>query len=38
MLKTWAGGGALSRRGTVLVDVRGNTLIISDVQSQIPII
>jgi type IV pilus assembly protein PilQ len=38
LLKTWAGGGALSRRGTVLVDTRGNTLIISDVQSQIPII
>ena len=38
LLKTWAGGGALSRRGTVLVDARGNTLIISDVQSQIPII
>ena len=38
LLKTWAGGGALSRRGTVLVDTRGNTLIISDVESQIPII
>jgi type IV pilus assembly protein PilQ len=38
LLKTWTGGGALSRRGTVLVDARGNTLIISDVQSQIPII
>ena len=38
MLKTWAGGGALSRRGTVLVDARSNTLIISDVQTQIPII
>ncbi len=38
LLKTWSGGGALSRRGTVLVDLRGNTLIISDVQSQIPII
>jgi type IV pilus assembly protein PilQ len=38
LLKTWAGGGALSRRGTVLVDARGNTLIISDVQTQIPII
>jgi type IV pilus assembly protein PilQ len=38
LLKSWAGGGALSRRGTVLVDVRGNTLIISDVASQIPII
>ncbi len=38
LLKTWAGGGALSHRGTVLVDTRGNMLIISDVQSQIPII
>ena len=38
LLKTWAGGGALSRRGTVLVDARANTLIISDVQTQIPII
>jgi type IV pilus assembly protein PilQ len=38
LLKTWAGGGALSRRGTVLVDARSNTLIISDVQTQIPII
>ena len=26
ILKTWAGGGALSRRGTVLFDARGNTL------------
>jgi type IV pilus assembly protein PilQ len=38
LLKTWTGGGALTRRGTVLVDVRGNTLIVSDVQSQIPTI
>ena len=38
LLKTWAGGGALSRRGTVLVDARSNTLIVSDVQTQIPII
>lgn len=38
LLKSWAGGGALSRRGTVLVDIRANTLIISDVQSQMPII
>ena len=38
LLKTWAGGGALSRRGTVLVDARANTLIVSDVQSQMPII
>jgi type IV pilus secretin PilQ/predicted competence protein len=38
LLKSWAGGGALSRRGTVLVDERANTLIISDIQAQIPII
>jgi type IV pilus assembly protein PilQ len=38
MLKSWAGGGALSKRGTILVDERTNTLIISDIQSQIPII
>lgn len=38
LLKTWAGGGALSRRGTVMVDARNNTLIISDVASQMPII
>ncbi len=38
LLKTWSGGGALSRRGTVLVDVRGNTLIVSDVESHIPIL
>ena len=38
ILKTWAGGGALSRRGTVLVDARANTLIISDVQTQMPIL
>jgi type IV pilus assembly protein PilQ len=38
LLKNWIGGGALTRRGIVLVDVRGNTLVISDVQSQIPII
>lgn len=38
LLKSWAGGGALTRRGTVLVDERANTLIISDIQSQIPII
>ncbi|HMD87460.1 MAG TPA: type IV pilus secretin PilQ [Terriglobia bacterium] len=38
LLKNWVGGGALSRRGIVLVDARGNTLVISDVQSQIPII
>jgi type IV pilus assembly protein PilQ len=38
LLKTWAGGGALSKRGTVLVDARSNTLIVSDVNSQIPVI
>ncbi len=38
MLKTWVGGGALSKRGNVLTDDRTNTLIISDVQTQIPII
>jgi type IV pilus assembly protein PilQ len=38
LLKSWAGGGALSRRGIVLVDERANTLIVSDIQSQIPII
>ncbi len=38
MLRTWVGGGALTKRGNVLTDERTNTLIISDVQSQIPII
>jgi type IV pilus assembly protein PilQ len=38
LLKSWAGGGALSKRGNVLVDDRTNTLIISDIQTQIPII
>jgi type IV pilus assembly protein PilQ len=38
LLTTWVGGGALTRRGNLLVDTRSNTLIISDVQSQIPII
>ncbi len=38
ILKSWTGGGALSRRGIVLVDTRSNTLIISDIASQIPII
>jgi len=38
LLQKWSGGGALSRRGSVLVDDRTNTLIISDVASQIPII
>ena len=38
LLKTWTGPGALTKRGTVLVDTRSNTLIVSDVQAQIPII
>jgi type IV pilus assembly protein PilQ len=38
LLKSWSGGGALSKRGSVLVDERTNTLIISDVASQIPIV
>ncbi len=38
ILKSWTGGGALTRRGQALVDARTNTLIISDVASQIPII
>jgi type IV pilus assembly protein PilQ len=38
MIKSWAGGGALSKRGNILVDERTNTLIISDIQTQIPIV
>lgn len=38
LLKSWVGGGALSKRGNILVDDRSNTLIISDIASQIPII
>ncbi len=38
LLKQWTGGGALTRRGQVLVDQRTNTLIVSDVAAQIPII
>jgi type IV pilus assembly protein PilQ len=38
MLKSWAGGGALSKRGNILVDERTNTLIISDIQTQVPVI
>jgi len=38
MLKSWVGGGALTSRGNILVDDRANTLIVSDIQSQIPII
>lgn len=35
LLKTWVGGGALSSRGSVLVDDRSNTLIISDIASHV---
>jgi type IV pilus secretin PilQ/predicted competence protein len=35
LLKTWGGGGALSPRGTVLVDERSNTLVITDVGAHI---
>ncbi len=38
LLKTWSGGGALSRRGSVMVDDRTNTLIIADVAAQMPVI
>jgi type IV pilus assembly protein PilQ len=38
MLQGWAGGGALTKRGNVLVDDRTNTLIVSDIASQIPVI
>jgi len=38
LLKTWSSGGALSRRGSVMVDDRTNTLIISDVAAQLPIV
>ena len=38
LLKTWIGGGALTRRGVVVIDIRSNTVIISDVPTQIPII
>lgn len=38
LLKGWVGGGALTKRGSILVDDRLNTLIISDIQTQIPII
>ena len=38
MLKSWVGGGALTKRGSVLVDDRTNTVIVSDIQTQIPII
>lgn len=38
MVKGWVGGGALSKRGNILVDERSNTLIVSDIQTQIPVI
>jgi len=38
MLKGWVGGGALSKRGNILVDERTNTLIVSDIQTQIPVV
>ncbi len=38
LLKSWVGGGALSPRGSVLVDDRTNTLIISDIPQRIPMI
>lgn len=38
MIKSWVGGGALTKRGNILVDARTSTLIISDIQSQIPIL
>jgi type IV pilus assembly protein PilQ len=38
LLKSWVGGGALTKRGNILVDDRTNTLIISDIESQVPII
>jgi type IV pilus assembly protein PilQ len=38
LLKGWTGGGALSKRGNILVDDRTNTLIISDIATQIPIL
>lgn len=37
-LKQWVGGGGLSKRGTVLVDDRTNTLVVSDVATQIPLV
>jgi type IV pilus secretin PilQ/predicted competence protein len=38
LLKAWPGGGALTRRGTALVDARTNTLIVSDIPAQIPVL
>jgi type IV pilus assembly protein PilQ len=38
LLKSWLGGGALTKRGNVLVDDRTNTVIVSDISTQIPVI
>jgi type IV pilus assembly protein PilQ len=38
MIRSWVGGGALTKRGNILVDDRTNTLIVSDIQSQIPVV
>jgi len=38
MIKSWGGGGALTKRGSIQVDARTSTLIISDIQSQIPVL
>jgi type IV pilus assembly protein PilQ len=38
LLKQWLGGGALSKRGNALVDDRTNTIILSDIASQIPVL
>lgn len=38
LIKTVAGGGALSSRGTAVMDTRTNTLIVTDVASQIPVV
>jgi type IV pilus secretin PilQ/predicted competence protein len=38
LFKAWVGGGALSKRGNMVVDDRTNTLIISDIATQIPVL
>jgi type IV pilus assembly protein PilQ len=38
LIKQWGGGGALTKRGSIQVDARTSTLIISDVQTQIPVL
>jgi len=38
LLKTVAGGGALSKRGTAVVDARTNTVIVTDTAAQIPVV